>query len=223
MSAKIPFIEMAERFARCYTGAVSDILDEMGYWNQALPSSIRAIEPGMVVSGPAFTLRGEPSTTVKVDEELLNAALKMLGEIPRGSVIVTQSNDERASHLGELTSTALKAGGCRGAVIDGGCRDIDYILRLGGFPVFCRYTTPADALGRWMWTEAGKPVTIGQVPIRTGDFVFGDRDGVIIVPQEVAEKVLLKVEEVVTVENKVREELIAGASFMEVYKKYGRL
>jgi len=136
-------------------------------------------------------------------------------------VLISRPNDDVAAHLGELSAETAKYRGARGAVIDGGARDTDYILRLG-FPVFCRYTTPKDVLGRWELEAYNVPITIGDVRIEPGDFVLGDRDGVVIVPAAIAEEVVGKAEEIVSTENLVRKAILEGVHPLEAYRRYGR-
>jgi regulator of RNase E activity RraA len=213
--------EWIERLAAIpYTGAISDILDEMGWRNQSLPAAIQSLVPGQTLAGRALTLRGEPS--MSDDPELVYAPfLQMLGEIRPGDVLVYETNDDLAAHLGELSSETAKFRGARGAVIDGGARDTEYMVRLG-FPVFSRYRTMRDILGRWKLAAYNVPITVGGVVIRPGDFVLGDRDGVLIVPQQVAAEVIAKAEEVVHTENLVRTAILQGMLPLDAYHKYGR-
>ena len=83
--------------------------------------------------------------------------------------------------MGELSSEALKHRGVRGYIVDGGCRDTAFIRRLG-FPVYCRFTTPRDIVGRWLTDELGGTVTIGAATVCTGDFVLADTDGIVVLP-----------------------------------------
>ncbi len=212
---------LIERFAAIpYTGALSDILDEMGLPNQALPKEIQALAPRQTLAGRALTLLGEP--TGSTDPEVIFVPfLKMLGEIKPGDVLVSQANDEVAAHLGELSAETAQFRGARGAVIDGGARDTGYILNLG-FPVFARYTTPRDIAGRWRLAAYNVPVLIGSVHVRPGDYIVGDPDGVIVVPAEVAAEVAAKAEEVVRTENLVRKAILEGVHPIEAYRRYGR-
>lgn len=213
--------ELIERLAAIpYTGAMSDILDEMGWHNQSLPAAIQSLVPGQTLGGRALTLRGEP-TKSEDPEVIFVPFLKMLGEIRPGDVLVYQTNDEMAAHLGELSSETAKFRGARGAVIDGGARDTEYMVRLG-FPVFSRYRTMRDIRGRWRLAEYNVPIAVGGVAIRPGDLVLGDRDGVLIVPQEVAEEAIAKAEEVVHTENLVRKAILEGMLPLDAYNKYGR-
>jgi len=145
----------------------------------------------------------------------------MLGSVGPGDVIVSQPNDHTVAHFGELSAETAKSRGGHGAIIDGGIRDIEYILKLG-FPVFARYQTPQDIVGRWRLLDYNVPVTIGEVRIHAGDFVVGDRDGVVVIPQAIAEEAISKAEEVVRTENVVRKAILEGTHPVEAYEKFGR-
>jgi regulator of RNase E activity RraA len=216
-----PDSALIERLAAIpYTGAVSDILDEMGLRHQTLPASIQALVPGQTLAGRALTLRGGPGDCD--DARIVYPPfLKMLGDIRSGDVLVYETNDSVAAHLGELSSETAKFRGARGAVIDGGARDTEYMVRLG-FPVFCRYRTPRDILGRWQLQEYNVPITVGGVAIAAGDLILGDRDGVLVIPQAVAEEVISKAEEVVHTENLVRKAILEGVLPLDAYNTYGR-
>jgi len=212
--------DVCRRYSAIYTGAIADVLDEMGYRYQVLPSAIQALTMEQSVTGVAMPVEGEP-TDSQDPEEIYIPILKMLGDLRNGDVIVSQPHDEISAHIGELSCETAKFRGARGAVIDGGARDIDYILKLG-FPVFCRYRTPADVVGRWKLVSYGKEIKIGQVSIRRGDFVVGDKDGVLVVPQEITLRVLEKSEEVVSTENLVRKAVLEGTHPVDAYRRYGR-
>ncbi|MFN8007292.1 MAG: RraA family protein [Terriglobia bacterium] len=203
-----------------YTGAISDIMDEMGFTNQVLPHTIQSIQKGQNLVGRALTVRGE--AVASVDPEIIFIPfLKMLGDVRPGDVIVSQPNDQTCAHIGELSCETAKFRGAKGAVIDGGVRDTDYILKLG-FPVFARYTTPLDIVGRWRLVDYNVPIQIGTVQIEAGDFVVGDRDGVLIIPQAIAEEVITKAEEVVRTENLLRKSILEGVHPVDAFRQYGR-
>jgi 4-hydroxy-4-methyl-2-oxoglutarate aldolase len=203
-----------------YTGAISDILDEMHLRNQVLPSSIQSLVPGQTLAGRALTLLGEPCD-IDDPDVIFPPVLEMLGRIQSGDVLVYQANDDVAAHLGELSSETAKFRGARGAVIDGGARDTEYMVRLG-FPVFSRFRTPTDIRGRWRLVSQDVPITVGRVRIEPGDLVLGDRDGVLIIPRRVSEEVVSRAEEVVHTENLVRKEILQGTLPLAAYEKYGR-
>lgn len=212
--------DVCRRFSVIYTGAVSDVLDEMGHRNQVLPSSIQALTMEQRVAGIAMPVEGAQTDSQDTDEIFI-PILKMLGDLQNGDVIVSQPHDNLSAHIGELSCETAKFRGARGAVIDGGARDIDYILKLG-FPVFCRYRTPSDVVGRWKLISYGKEIRIGQVPVRRGDFIVGDKDGVLVIPREITLQVLEKSEEVVNTENLVRKAILEGVHPVDAYRKYGR-
>ncbi len=211
--------DLCRRFSLIYTGAISDILDGMGFRDHCLPAEIQALSPEQQVSGIAMTVEGEP-TASQDPEEIFIPVLRMLGDLRPGDVIVSQPHDKVSAHIGELSSESAMYRGARGAVIDGGARDIDYILKLG-FPVFCRYRTAADIVGRWRLVSYGQPIRIGAVNIRRGDFIVGDKDGVLVIPKEVTLDVLLKSEELVGKENTVRKAILEGVHPVDAYRKYG--
>lgn len=212
---------LIERLAKIpYTGAVSDILDETGFHDQVLPHEIQALHPGHVVVGRALTILGEP-TDSEDPEVIFIPFLKMLGDVKPGDVLINQPNDNLAAHLGELSTETAQYRGARGAVIDGGARDTDYILKLG-FPVFARYKTPVDIGGRWRLVAHNVPIAIGRVHIAPGDYILGDRDGVLIIPQSIAEEVVAKAEAVVQTENLVRKSILQGTHPVEAFRKFGR-
>jgi regulator of RNase E activity RraA len=214
-------LSLIERLAAIpYTGAVTDIMDEMGYRRQTLPHEIQSLVPGQTLAGRALTLRGEP-TTVDDPDTIFTPLLKLLGEVRPGDVITNQANDNVSAHLGELSSETAKYRGARGAVIDGGARDTEYMVRLG-FPVFARYRTPADIRGRWRLVDFNVPIVIGAVTIKPGDLILGDRDGVIVIPETIAEEVIGKAEEVVNTENLVRAAILKGVLPLEAYRQFGR-
>jgi regulator of RNase E activity RraA len=136
-------------------------------------------------------------------------------------VLVCQPNTWDIALMGELSAETLHSRGVRGYVVDGGCRDTDFILRLG-FPVFCSFTTPKDIVGRWVPDRFGEPLTIGDVTVSTGDFLIGDRDGVVIIPGAIADAAVTKTEEVMQTENKVRTAILAGMDPQAAYLKYGK-
>jgi regulator of RNase E activity RraA len=211
--------ELAGRLARLYTGAVADILDDLGYRNQCLPSSIRPLEPRMKVAGPVFTVRGRAMPPGERPDPRFRQ-MDMLDAIFPGSVIVIDPGDEtRAAHWGELMSNTALQKGAVGCVIHGGLRDSGQILELG-FPVFRAFHSPLSAAVRWEITDFVVPLRIGGVDISPGDYVLGDIDGVLVLPAAVVEKAIAIAEEVCRKETVVREELQKGGSIRQLFDKY---
>lgn len=212
--------EFSARFDALYTAAVTDVLDRMEYMSQTLPSGLLPLRPGMRLAGPAFPIEGRPHPGMEY-EPSIRRVLQMLGEIPGGHVAVYQTHGSTAAHFGELSVISVKTRGCVGAVIDGGCRDIDYIVR-EGFPVFCRHVTPEDCVPRWEIQAWGHEVTVGDVRVRNGDYVVADSDGIVIIPAEVIEEVLVAAEEVATTENLVRDVVREGMLPLAAYERFGK-
>ena len=213
--------DLPRRFARLYTAAVTDVLDELGFLRQTLPHTIQPLAADMRVAGYAFTARGRPHRGTPRDrDETLRRFLKMLGAVPADSVLVLAANDSVAAHFGELSAEWFRARRVRGAVVDGSTRDATAITRLR-FPTFVRYLTPQDSVPRWRVADLGQPVTIGGVRISLGDVVVADRDGVVVVPRRVAHEVLVRCERLVGTENRVRSAVRRGLEPLAAYEKFG--
>jgi regulator of RNase E activity RraA len=208
------------RLARCYTGAVHDVLRMIGHENVVLPPDIKAIAPGTRLAGPVWTVSGHLDRTKTRDETLLGWCT-LLSRAPAGHVVVCQPNNHEIALMGELSAQTLHARGVLGYVVDGGSRDTDLVLEQG-FPVFCSFLTPSDVVERWIPDRYGEPITIGNVTIATGDYLLGDRDGVVIVPRAIAENVVAKTEDVVATESDMRRALIGGMDPVAAYNKYGK-
>jgi regulator of RNase E activity RraA len=212
--------ELQFRFGALYTGAITDVLDRMGLRRQTLPADLAPLRPGMRLAGPAYPIRGEPRPDTEYDATV-RKVLEMLGSVPSGHVSVYETNDLLSAHLGELSVTSLKTRGCAGAVIDGGCRDIEFILR-EDFPVFARYTTPQDCTVRWELVEHGDVVaTVGGVQVRLGDYVVADLDGIVVVPREAIAEVLAEAEAKATTESRIRDAVREGTLPLAAYEQFG--
>lgn len=209
---------LCERYRAVYSGAVADVLDKHGLRQQIVDGAIQGLTLDMRLAGPAFTCKGAPATALEPDDwEMRKAFLDAL--TPLCVAVVDASGDDTAAHWGELMSTAARGRGCGGVVLDGGTRDVSQILAMG-FPTFARYRSPASSIRRWRISGYDHPVTCGGVLVRPGDFVVGDADGVVIVPAELAVEVLEEVESLATTETNMRQELLEGGRFSEVYDRY---
>ena len=213
---------LPRRFAKVYTAAITDVMDEMGLLRQTLPHAIQPLAPDMRVAGYAFTARGRAHRgSPRERDATLRKFLAMLGAVPADSVLVLAANDNEAAHFGELSAVCLRAQRVRGAVIDGSTRDAASIARLR-FPTFCRYRSPQDSIPRWRVSDWGQPLTIGGVRVALGDIVVGDLDGVVVVPRRIAHEVLQRCERVVGTENRVRAAVRRGMVPLAAYQRFGR-
>jgi regulator of RNase E activity RraA len=212
--------DYGDRLEACYSGAVYDVLRAMGYPNQALPHALRPLIAERKLAGRVYTVSGHAKPNLDGHQTLLSWT-EMLSRMPHGSVVLVQPNDSSMAHMGELSSETMTLRGVRGYIVDGGCRDTEFIRKVG-FRVWSRYYTPVDVVGRWEAETFGEPIEIGGVRIRTGDYVLADFDGVVIIPGELVEEVVTQVEEVLRTENKVRTAILEGADPKEAYLKYGK-
>jgi regulator of RNase E activity RraA len=215
-----PADPLADRLENCYTGAVYDVLRAAGRPGQALPSSLRPLIPERRLAGRVFTVSGRAQPGLDAHESLLHWTA-FLSRAPRGSVVVCQPNDSTFAHMGELSAETLNFRGVRGYIVDGGCRDSDFILRIG-FRVWCRYFVPVDVVGRWKAEEFDVPIRIGEVDVHPGDYVLADRDGAVVIPGAMAADVVARTEEVMGTENKVRSAIMRGVDPQQAYLQYGK-
>ncbi|MEX3007875.1 RraA family protein [Hoeflea sp. TYP-13] len=211
---------LGERLEKCYTGAVFDVLRERGITDTVLPKDLRPLDRSLVLAGPVFTVTGSRKTGLS-DHETLLAWTEFLAAAPKDHVVVCAGNDDSLALMGELSAETLQYRGVKGYVTDGGCRDCDFILRLG-FPVFSRFKTPRDVVGSWSADAFQKPVTIGGVSIRPGDYIICDIDGAVVIPEDLAQAVVDDVEKVMQTENLVRKAILCGEDPKAAYLKYGR-
>ena len=210
--------DLTERYRKVYSGVVADVLDKRGYRNQVVDGAIQGLTLEMRVAGPAYTCKGAPATDLEPDD--WDMRKQFLDSVTPGTVVVVDSSgDTSAAHWGELMSTAARGRGATGVVIDGATRDVAQMLAMG-FPAFVRYRSPASSIRRWRISGYDHPVKIGGVVVRPGDFVVGDADGVVIVPADVAGQVLEEVESLAVTETNMRQELLEGGTFSEVYDRY---
>jgi len=222
MSTEINWPEIATRYKKLYSALLYDTLEEFGYPDQALAPELRPIEMNMKVAGPAFTVRGSNCPS----KEKKEIGLEMIESLTEHSVCVFDTGtDDVAAHWGEITSTAARGMGCVGTVIDGGVRDSAYVVEMG-YPVFARYQTPVEAFGRFEIIEWQKPVNMAgatskRVTVNPGDYIFGDMDGVMVIPSDVIIKALEHAEELFATESKVREALKTGEAPLEVFRRFG--
>ena len=216
-----PSDNLPRRFARIYTAAITDVMDEMGLRRQTLPATIQPLAATMRTAGYAFTARGRPHAgSPRERDQTLRRFLGMLGAVPADSVLVLATQDNAAAHFGELSAAWFRARKVRGAVIDGATRDTASIVRMG-FPTFVRYRTPQDSVPRWRVADWGQPVTIGGIRVSLGDLVVGDLDGVVVVPRRAAHEVLRRCEKLVGTENKVRSAVRRGMTPLAAYQQFG--
>jgi regulator of RNase E activity RraA len=212
--------ELTERLERCYTGVVHDVMRGMGLRDFTLPPELRPIIPGQTLAGPAFTVEGRVDPAADPHATLL-AWTGLLSQARAGHVWVSQPNDRVVAHMGELSAETLKNKGVRGCIADGGIRDVEFLLRIG-FQTWARFFTPRDIVGHWLPAAFDVPITIGDVRIAPGDYLLGDRDGLVRIPQAIAAEVIGAAEAAAATENLVRTAILAGHDPQQAYLQYGK-
>lgn len=206
---------------KLYTAVVADVLDSLGYRNQAFRHDVRPVYPGAIVVGRAYTVLNVDVFEVRPDpykEEI--AAVDALR--PNDVMVVSTGPSVRTCFWGELLSTAAMARGARGAIVDGFVRDARQITEMR-FPVFATGFRPLDSAGRSMVADRECTIVAGDVTVRHRDLVFGDVDGIVAIPREVEREALARAFVKVSSENLVRDALRQGMLLREAFDRYGVL
>lgn len=214
----ISIAEMRDRYLNLYTGAVNDVLRfNYNLHATSLPPAFAPLRESMKMAGLAFTVKGAPDLVTEGEFEL---RAQMLEDLHADSVVVWDcTGDTVTSQWGEVMTMAALRAGCRGAVVNG-IRDTQAILEQG-FPVFHQYKANTGMLGRFRMYHYQKPVLIGEVRVCPGDWMFGDIDGVIAVPQALAYEVLLAAEAIVHKETTIKDMVDSGMRPTEVVRNGG--
>jgi 4-hydroxy-4-methyl-2-oxoglutarate aldolase len=204
-----------------YTGVLADVLDGLGLRNQSMEPDIRPVHPDMVVLGYARPVLSVDVYRVR-DDCYDNEIAYLDALLPNDLVVACTNRSTRTGLWGELLSTAARTRGALGTVTDGYVRDVRRIVQMG-YPVFAAGMRPVDSRGRSIVMEYDEPIECGGVPVRKGDLVFGDIDGIVVIPQEVSEEVIAQAMDKVHKESASRAELERGGYLRDVYNKYGVL
>jgi 4-hydroxy-4-methyl-2-oxoglutarate aldolase len=208
---------LVHRLAGLYPAVVSDVLDRMGYRQQAMAPEIRPLYPEARLCGTALPVLAVPCYSVP-EKNAYQRELAAVDHLRPGDVMVVSHID--GSFWGELLSTAARYRGARGIVVDGYTRDSLAIIEMG-FPTFVRGIHIADSLGRLEVAAYDVPIVCGGVRVSPGDLVLADFDGVVVVPGAAAEEAIARAEEKVSGENQVREHLQQGMSVSEAFRRFG--
>jgi regulator of RNase E activity RraA len=209
-----------ERLAQCYTGVVHDVMRAMGLRDFTLPPELRPLFPERRLAGPAFTIDGRVDPRADAHETLL-AWTGLLSKARPGHIWVSQPNDRVVAHMGELSAETLKNKGVLGCVADGYVRDVEFLIAMG-FQTWSRGFTPRDIVGYWLPRAVDVDVRIGDVIIAPGDYLLGDRDGIVRIPQAMVQDVVVQAEAAMATENKVRSAILRGVDPQQAYREYGK-
>lgn len=212
----------AERFAlirdRLYTAVVADMLDEVGYEDQTMGPDIRPLRPDLVLVGRTRTFLWR--AIYQLEEIPVGKAIPALDSLKPGDVVVHSTDPtDRIVQWGGLMSTASKMRGAVGCVVDGLSRDTREILELD-FPVYSRGHRPTPSYRRGIVEEYDVKIKCGGVTVFPGQIIFGDRDGIVVIPRDVEDKVLEMALEKVDGEDNTRNDLLKGDLLAVVYERY---
>lgn len=207
-----------------YSAVLSDLLDDLGLREQAMRPFIRPLDEQVPLFGRARTGIYMNVFAVPEGDNPYEVEIALVDDLKPGDVAVLACDGptDRIAPWGELLSTAAGCRGAVGCVTDGLVRDIRAIRKMN-FPVFHGGIGPLDSKGRAKMMAMDVPVKCGGVLVHSGDLIFGDADGVVVIPQAMAEQVVAAATAKISTENSTRAELEQGLLLMDVYKKYGVL
>jgi len=213
---------LAKARKHLFVAVVSDTLDALGHTSQAFAPNVRPLDDALSFLGRARTgiyrevFHVAPGNPYELE-------IKLIDDLKKGEVCVLAcSGNPRIAPWGELLSTASKTRGAAACVTDGLVRDIRAIRKMK-FPGFAGGIGPLDSKGRGMVAAIDVPVDVAGVHILPGDLVFGDADGIVVIPQKIETKVLTKALEKVLGEHKTLADLKRGHKLADVFARYGVL
>lgn len=205
---------------KLYTPVVGDILDGMGYVHQFLPADIRPIANGMKLAGKAM-----PVLMIDVfgpQKKPFGLLTEALDQLEQNEIYIATGGVGRCAYWGELLTATARTRGAAGAVLNGYHRDTPQVLEQN-WPVFSKGCWAQDSSVRTQVVDFRCTIEIGQVTIHPGDLIFGDVDGVLVIPAAVADEVLEKALEKASGEKKVRAAIESGMSATEAFRVFGIL
>lgn len=211
------------RFLEVETSNVADVLDTLGLLHQGLAPEFVPFS-GTRLAGWAYTIRGQMTPfPLAGDPEKMQAC----AGVSAGEVTVWSGDGEGVCYFGELIALGMQERGCVGALVDGGVRDLRWLAE-HGFPVFARYRTPVQSIGRWKVNAWQVPVllrgaTSHHVEVSPGDFVLADEDGALAIPADRVEQVLVEAERLTAQEVAIRQDLATGLTLVDALAKYGQV
>ena len=236
-------LERIERFRRAgYGGSVSDSMTSLGVRTTVFSDRFRPLRQGMQLVGRALPIKlhslvedrspeWQQEIETRWEAEGGHPQKRMMREVatqPPGSILCFDcGGDMQPAHFGEMSCQLAYSHGCRGMLLAGNCRDTQYVLKMPDFPIFSLGTRP-NFFGGWTITDVNRPIYLPghithYVKVEPGDFIFGDNDGVQLIPRDIVDEVLLRVEAIFEVENGERQQLASGMPIDEVYRVFGVL
>jgi regulator of RNase E activity RraA len=206
-----------------YVAVVCDVLDELGYLDQAMHQRLRPLDSAhCTIVGRARTFRWMETHYI-VPEDPYGLEIAAMDSLGHDDVAIHSADTSGTiAPWGELMSTLARRNGAAGCVCDALIRDCRKIVKLG-FPVFHAGIRPLNSMGRARVMAYDVPVKCGGVLVTPGDLIFADYDGVVVVPARIEAEALRRAAAKVTAENATRRELRKGRTLREVYDEYHTL
>lgn len=206
--------EAIGRLKRWYSGDVHDSMEHLGLWGHLEGISLLGtLGVGEVVCGPAVTVLFAPSDRKGEPQDVYHNAID---NAPKGGVLVCDASCAAGSCSGELMSTGAKMRGAAATVVHGSVRDLAQVRALG-YPLFGTEASPVGVTGKKEPKQSQVPITIGRVTIRPGDVIFGDIDGVVVIPKERVRDVADAADELGRNEAAARDRILAGERLQSVW------
>lgn len=205
---------------KLYTPVVGDILDEMGFTHQFLPPYIRPMREDMKIAGKAMTVL--MIDVFGLQDEPFGRLCECLDQINENEIYVCTGGTKRCAYWGELLTATAKTRGGNGAIIDGYHRDTPKVLEQN-WPVFSEGGYAQDSSVRTKVVDYRCQIEIGQVTVKDGDYIFGDVDGVVVIPKEVAVDVVNQALAKAGKEKSLRKAVEGGMPVSEAFQIYGVL
>ncbi len=204
--------------AELFSAVIGDVMDKQGMLHQFLPPYLRPLRDDMVVAGRAVTVL--EADVFEEPDEPFGLMLEALDSLGKNDVYICTGSSVRYALWGELMSTRAMLLGGAGAVVDGYSRDTNGILRLG-FPVFSKGRYAQDQGPRGKVIAYSVPIEIGGVRIMPGDIIFGDLDGILVIPRGREADIVGAAFEKVRGEKKVAEAIREGMTTVEAFRRFG--
>jgi regulator of RNase E activity RraA len=209
-----------------FVAAVGDVLDTLGFQHQFLPAGIAPLEKSMRVVGRAMpvleadVVNDGTRSAGPLSGKPFGLMLEALDDLKAGEIYIATGASLRYALWGGLMSTRARHLKAAGAILDGYVRDAGEIERLG-FDVFCRGTYAQDQGVRGQVIDYRCTIEIDGVRIAPGDLLFGDREGVLVIPRAVEAEAVAKALDKVRTENKVADAIRGGMSACEALATFG--
>lgn len=206
--------------SQLYSAVIADTLDSLGFHNQVVRPGLAAIDPTQILCGFARVGLYMPLYHEDEDVRVYENEIALVDSLLPGEVAVLVCHGNlRISPWGELLSERSAYLGAAGCLTDGCVRDSPQIRELG-FAVYAGGTNPSDTKYRGKMMMSDVPGEIGGVSVSRGDLVFGDADGIVIIPSDIVEQVVEKGLEKVSAENTVRDEIRTGEALVDIFERH---